>query len=1002
MGEPSSAPSPAETDALAWAAIAESDDRKRCAGARGLCTFVRDVARALATPKGDDRTNIIDQGERATYALPRGALAQLFGALEACRLERTPTHFSERQDAAASGLMLDLDIVTAQRRPALTDRHYYRLAGLVTAALGRDVDFGAATEARIHVFFIVKPEAVPAPPRAESGAAAPAPMYRYGVHVLVPGVQLPRGYKRWLLQRLAADPALAGTLADLGAVGDSLDMNSASVPVLFFGSCKRGGTPYVLGAALEVTIEVAGASAWPAPPIIRRLADADLAGYNLVAELGLVVEAEYGNGRPPLVAKRPHACRPAVAAEWGAALCAPAPAPELLAEHSLSTLTLHDAEARHLHALLDLLGPEFSAERGRWRDVVFALANTSEQYRPLAAWFSQRCPEKWDEAAFDRLWADALARRGGAAPLTLRSIAHWAREADPARYSAAMERSYFMTITSYVYAYGGKLQHYMVAKVLHAMLASKFCVDVDAGPRGPAYCWFEFVLPGQAMRPGEVWKWRREVDPDDVHVYMSEKLTTVLNKVSEHIEEKRAGAPDEAAAKHYQLMGKTFASAKLNLFNDTFKAGVVRQANYLFRRRGFAEALDRAPDLFGTLNGVLQLGPRCRLIDHFHEHAISRFAPVAWRRLDPADFWTQTVLRWVEDIIVEPDARDWILFHAAQGLSGDPKEGLMLLWEGGGQNGKTSFLRGVAKALGPYADKFNIQLMCCDREDADRPNSAVMRFKHLNYAYSEESNRAQALNVARMKEMVNAGEISGRDLNSRQETFTMHTNMVAASQYSFIVNTTDHGTWRRLRHYTSKTKFRRDPDPANPFEKADDQRFIRQYPSDPRFQTAVLGLLTHYYERLQVEFNGELKNVRAPTIDGESEAFRVKQDALHRWICEAVVLAAPDDLDAPVYPMAALASLYTEWYTLNIDRTRHVSAEVIKELESSALGKMLRPTANHTLSMFGCRVLTPTDPGLRPGEQMIALPRHDAGVGGPAARGRADWWAARHAAEFSL
>ena len=1018
------APTPAETDAAAWQVIAESASKKRCSGARALTAWLRDTAHAALTPKGDDRTNIIDQGERATYCFGPGAVAALFTHLEACRTEGTTCHFSERQGTLAApncGLMLDYDIKTRLRQPGalLGDRLYYRLAGALTAALQRDLVFEGARERAVHVFIIVKPEAVPITPPAD--APAGDPLYKFGLHVLVPGVQTGRAYKKLLLKQFRGEPGVLAALGELGAVGDPadcLDQNSASVPVLFFGSCKRGSTPYVLGAALEVTLDTAAApdagAAWTSPPVIRRLAAADLAGYNLVAECALSFTAEYADGRAPLVTKRLFECRPSIklAADDWADRAADGAIPDsalMLAEHSLSTLTLHNAEARHLHALLDLLTSDYSSERGKWRDVIFALANTSDQYKPLAVWFSQKCPTKWTDGGVDELWATACGRAGapsGGAPLTLRSIAHWAREADPVRYAEAMERSYFTMLTSYVYEHSGRLQHYMVAKVLYAMLSSKFCVDIDVGTRGAlSYCWFEFVLPGQQMRPGEVWKWRREVEPDDVHIYMSEKLSRVLDQISDHLEEKRAAAPDEETGRYYRNLSKSFTMSKGNLYNDTFKNGVIRQAGYLFRRRGFAETLDKLPGLFGTLNGVLRVGPSCSLIDHFHEFPVSRFSPVAWKPFNPADPWTKLALDAIADIIVEPDARDWILFHAAQGLSGDPKEGLLLMWEGGGQNGKTSFLRWVAKALGPYADKFNIQLMCSDREDADRPNSAMMRFKNLNYAYSEESNKSQSLNVARMKEMVNAGEVSGRDLNSKQETFTMRANLVAASQYSFIVNTTDHGTWRRLRHYTSKARFRRDPDKSNPYEKADDQRFVREYPSDPQFQSSMLSILSHYYERLQNEYRGELKLVRAPTIDGESERFRVEQDSLHRWICQHIVVSTPET-GAVDYPLGTLSAMYAEWYSSNIEKRHHPAGAIIKELESSALCKHLKPGLNGTLILRSCRVLTAEDITLRPGEEFLAVAEARGGrsVAAVAAEQAAlatdsrPWWAARMSA----
>lgn len=980
-------PSPAETDALAWSSIDEVSQRKRCVSSRNLNNFTREVAHNYITPKGDDNTNIVDQGDRITYAFNNNLTQQLFRHLEACRIEGTTNHFSERQGSTIipqCGIMIDYDMILSIQRPILTNRHYYRIAGALVSTLQRDIDFvGQLTlqngkkpiEMQLHIFFIIKQEAI-----SISGTL----LFKYGIHVLIPGIKLNRAYKKWLIKQFRSEPSVLTTLQELGVVGDPiecLDQNSASVPVLFIGSCKRGSIPYILGAALEVTIDLGcEPGGWLPSPVIRTLSAGELAGYNLVAELSITTEAEYIDGRAPLVRMINFEARPEIctkAQDWGDRSSDGVVSMEelLLAEHTLSTLTLHNAEARHLHALLDLLSPEYYNDRNKWRDVIFALAATCEQYKPLAIWFSQKCPSKWIEggiSAIDALWEDACSGSKSTNPLTIRSILYWARTCDPTKYAEVMERSYFIMLTNYVYAHGGKLQHYMYAKVLEVMIGSKFCVDIDIGSRGAlTYCWFEFVLPGQSMRPGEVWKWRKEVEPDDVHIYISEKLTRVLEQIGDHIEDKRIKATDVIQGKYYKDLGKAFAGSRLNIYNDTFKNGIIKQANYIFRRRGFVEKLDRIPFLFGTLNGVLKIGAQCSLIDHFHEYPISRFTSVAFSRLDAAnpDYWQKLVLDAIADIIIEPDARDWILFHAAQGLSSELKEGLMILWEGGGQNGKTSFLRWVAKALGPYADKFNIQLMCCDREDADKPNSAMMRFKHINYAYSEEANKAQVLNVARMKEMVNAGEVSGRDLNSKQETFTMKANFVAASQYSFVVNTTDHGTWRRLRHYTSKTKFRKNPDPSNCFEKQEDQKFNREYTSDPQFQTAVLSVLVHYYERLQREYNGELKNVNSPTIDKETEIFRIGQDALHRWISQSIVISVENNVD---YPLSELSALFITWYSINIkQKICHATGEIIKELESSALGKYIRPAINRTLVLRGCRVLTFTEINLRVNEEFL-------------------------------
>ena len=989
---------PADIDLLQWEEIAEMAQRRRHAGARTLASFIREGQMAnCATGKNDATTTIIDQGERRTYAIGDDTIRSLFDHLEACRLEGSVCHWSERQGtlaAPSTGIMLDYDIYTAGAPPAMGERHFSGIAKALAATLQRDLDFGkvwpAPPGARAHtakfkIFFIAKPAAV----RVDSGPAGgktTGATYKYGFHVLVPGVRVGRAYKKWLVQKFRTDEAVRRIFAMVG-VDDApacLDQNSASVPVLFFGSCKRGGTPYVLAAAYEAEIDVAdGAeSGFVLEAGVLPIGAAELAAHNLVAETSLRVEAAYPDGRPPLVAKHDYVCRPAAAIAangWAERAAGGVVASDELvdSENSISALALHDPEARYLHTLLGLLPLEYAEDRNKWRNVIYALSNAGEAYKPLAVWFSQRAPLKWaagGPAALDSLWAEAAARRGrpGEGVVTVRSLAFWARTADEAKYAAAMERAYFTTLTTYVYEFGGKLQHYMIAKVLHSMLHGKFVVDVGDGARGAAYVWYEFVVPGQPMRPGEVWKWRRElVQPGELQVYISERLSRVLVQISDHLEEKRAAAGDNKdQAKYYHNMIKAFGASRSNLYHDGFKHGVIAQAAPLFHRRGFRDQLDNLPNLFGVANGVLSIGPKCELVDRFHEYPVSRYSNVVYKRFDSSDPMVALVLGFIARVFPEPDARDWVLFHAAQGLSRSTKEGLLLLLEGGGQNGKTAFVRAVAHALGPYATKFNIQLLSSERESADRPNSALMALRDVNYAYCEETSKAQVLNDARMKEVVNSGELSGRDLNTKQETFTMKANLVVASQFSFLVLTKDHGTWRRIWHYTAKSKFRAEPDPNNPFEHPDDPRFANGLPEDPAYQAAWLSVLAHYYERLQNEYGGQLKRVRSPTIEAETDAFRIQQDTLHRWIRERVVCSTPEH--ATTYPVSVLAELYLEWYAKNIDRTtRHTISAVIKDIESSILGKSLRPGLRGTLALPDCRIAGDSDCVLFPGETFL-------------------------------
>ena len=1012
----------------------------------------RPAARALAawtasTPAdtGSDSANVVDQMARRSYALAPDALSTLFDRLEACRLEGTPTHFSERQGRRGadftSGIALDFDVVLGPARsaaappPSLDDRTGGRLAAAVITALAAGLDLaawwraaGGEGEPQTHVFFTVRAEASPLAadrsPALDAGGEPPAGARKWGFHLLVPGVWAGPAFKRWLVSKaLPASPGIAAALRSLGALNaaTALDAGSASFPALVLGAMKRAGarTPYALGPAFTVAFDPDGGMA----PFAAPLPAAELAGRNLVAELALTAEASGA----PLVSKRPAPVRAALAAEvadWGERAAGAGVEAANAVDAPLRELLARDPAARDLHAVLALLPPEYASERNRWRDVVFAIAGGGAALRPLAAWFTQRAPEKWARAGkpretlFEDLWRFAIDRPAGGRALTPRSIHFWARAADPAGYAAAARGSHFTMLADSVFKFDGELPHDAVACVLHAMLGTRFVTDVEPGPRGDAHTWFEFVTAASPMSPGEVWKWRRESLPDSIHLYLMREFAEVLDEVFKHVEA-RASTADDDAAKYYKGVLSALKKTRRNIHCDAFKNGVERQARWVFRRRGFAAALDHESALFGVANGVLRIaslaeaGPlRSELLAGFHELPVSKFTPVAFRPFDENETWTRIALNAIADIIVEDDARDWILFHAATGLWSGAKEPLLLLWIGGGENAKTTFLRWVAKALGPYANKFPISLFTALREEPDRPNSAVVSFAQNNWGYAEESNKTEVLNPARLKELVNSGEASARELHSRQRTFTLHSNVVAASQYGFIVNTTDHGTHRRIRSYTSKAKFRAEADPGDPYVKKADARFNDEYSVSPQFLTAFLSILVHYWGRLLAEHDGKLKNVPCPTIERETAEFRYEQDTMFRWISQSIVIDAAEATAAggvvsasapataaavlPDVPVAEAAAAYITWYGVRIGfgKERPSPGDVAKEIAGGVLSKRVSTTGRE-LVIRACAVLAPGDEP-PPGTAYI-MPRHDATHRARPAYTppRPRWWAAR-------
>jgi phage/plasmid-associated DNA primase len=973
-------PSPAETLEYTIQTLNNETSSRNCISVQEFKEFTTSTEQLYQiTKKGDIGTNIIDQYNKITYNFDDITITKLFTHLNAMRKDKINCHFSERQGTTTqpnTGLMFDYDMYVTNATTQIDERQLYRISSQIVKYLYNDIEFTTGSvDVTIKVFNIVK----------EKPLFIEKNKYKYGIHVLIPEIQVSREYKKYLLRKIREDPSICNVFKSLGTINDPkeiLDMNSASVPVLFLGSCKRGGQAYILSHSFEITFDP---SDYDYSPMVKaiNIRDLESKNYNMVAELSLCYEAKYLDKRP-YVTKKSYEYKDSiktsvidVAARTTNNVISESEI--MLTEHELSTLALHDPKARYFHQLLDLLDESYYTERNKWRNVIFALANTSEQYRPLAEWFSQKCPLKWVDGGstnLDQIWNDAVMHKNTSNQhmITERSISLWAQQCNPERYKQINDQNYFIILSKYVFNYGGILEHSMVSDVLCAMLRSKFVVDIDPLDEKERSYWYEFVVPGQTACAGEMWKWRKESNPDELQKYISYNLDKVFQQVAESIDKNSRESDTEIKKKYYIGIGKKFATSRRKIFNDTFKSGVIRQAAPLFRRRGFAKSLDMQPNYIGVGNGVLELGNKCKLLDYYHEIPISKFTPYSYKPFDPNDPYVKLILDAFRDIIPERDMRNWTLFNAAQCLSGSVKEGILLLWYGSGANAKTFIMRLLAKVFGVYGTKLNISLFTSERESADRPNSAVMQLKGRRFGYVEETKKDEVLNDQRLKEIVNAGDISARDLNTKQDCFEVTANIMLGQNYDFIIKTRDHGTWRRIKHYTSKVQFRSNPNPDNPFDRKEDPRYLNEYVKDPNCLTAMLSILVYFYERLQTEYGGQLKNVKCETLERETEIFRNRQDTMNLFITELVV-ESPECEDS--YSIDDVGNRYHSWLQARTRGTNMKRDELSEEVLNSALQKYIVRRENLPSIVKGIRILSHSSELLNESEKYIGLTKLD-------------------------
>jgi phage/plasmid-associated DNA primase len=865
--------------------------------------------------KGDATTNIVDRYLGKCYCIPPRKISTFFRYLENIRKKKLKVMLNEKQ-LEYSGIMLDFDIkLDHGGQSGIEHIQYYRLCNIVVKILLKYIHFpddDNGKEEKIHIAFTKKPKIIY---DTENN------YYKDGIHMLIPGIQITREFKKFLINKLMEDNSLEKVFKEIipcttTTRTDFLDINSAHVPVFFIGSASKLNTPpYELDAVYIVRVTIGDLD--DIMPV-RNLEYLDVnSDVNICYEFSL--NWSKNPKKNGIIEKKRYDIKPTYQ--------------NLLDQYKntnikdedfdedadknfndLSILNLHDPEMEYIKLLLDILHQKRSEEYGLWFDVLCALAHTSQSYKSLGEYFSKKCVEKFDLSYFEKIWESILIKKSN--KLSMGSIHYWAKLDNPDRYEEVRHRSLHTTLYKNIYdpMVEGELQHHDVAKILYQVLKNKFVYDKAHGMSK----WYEFILENEPMKMGELYKWRSYNErPNSLMRYMSTILPILFRKVLDRIKSTLDDSNDMLAKYHYKIYNNFKRSCR-NLKQNQYKHSVGKECEQIFEQMGFSEDLDNDPNLKGVANGILQLGKNCKLIQGYHGHAVSKYTNARYKKMNPRDDMTKKVLVALRNLFPdnEPDTFDYIMHYLASTLDGHKKESIMLLLVGKGSNGKSFMVELHKAAIGSsYGVKMPLSFLTSRAKDAESATPALMQLKDAHFAYYSESNKFEVLNMAKIKEFTGQETLAGRNLHSDYINFKPKCHHLVASNNDFEIMGTDHGTWRRIDYVTMKIKFCAIPndeyDPTNPYERIADPTLGSHWADNDLVLESYLGILAYYYESLHNNYSGKVRNVPHPHIRKETEDFRNRQDRVNNFLNMSLVRCEDPDSEVPI---TDIVEKFTKWY----------------------------------------------------------------------------------------
>lgn len=307
--------------------------------------------------------------------------------------------------------------------------------------------------------------------------------------------------------------------------------------------------------------------------------------------------------------------------------------------------------------------------------------------------------------------------------------------------------------------------------------------------------------------------------------------------------------------------------------------------------------LDTHDDLVNCPNGLLDLRTG-HLARHTPSMLITKQAGAAYDASAHSDTWDEVLEA------VPVDAREWLQVRFGQALSGYTEDSLVLT-VGGGQNGKSAFMKAIMRAFGDYGDMISHRILLTG--NSSQHPTELMDLRGLRLAVLEETPEEGNLDTHQLKTIIGTPKITARKMRQDSITFrTTHSLFINTNHYP-LVATTDHGTWRRLRAVLFPYRFV-DGEPERPGDRKGDPSIKTRIDTDPTLPMAALAWVVkgalRWYENPNT-----LHNV--PTVVREaSDAWRADSDVGFQFAQE--FLTAQGNALVPVTYMAERFNAFLE------------------------------------------------------------------------------------------
>lgn len=344
------------------------------------------------------------------------------------------------------------------------------------------------------------------------------------------------------------------------------------------------------------------------------------------------------------------------------------------------------------------------------------------------------------------------------------------------------------------------------------------------------------------------------------------------------------GTADEqqeyARLDNVRQQGKQQADIWMNLLNAGKLKSLITLCKVAEGVLTRATEFDRQPQLLTCENGTVNLATG-ELLPHDPAHLITKLAGGPYDPNAKSAAWEKA------KNAIHPDVAQWFQTRIGQSATGyTPDDDAMVVSAGGGENGKTAVMNAILRAFGEYGDLISHRVLIA--QPGQHPTE-LMDLRGLRFALLEETPEEGRLDTHQLKTTVGTPKIKARHMRMNAVTFTTSHTMWVNTNFLPQVDSTDHGTWRRLKAMPWPFKFLpAGKTPTSPNERAGDRTLKKALDHDPNVPAAVLAWIVEG----AVRYLGELGGV-APedpeAVVAAGRTWRAASDVGFQFVSERLI-----------------------------------------------------------------------------------------------------------------